>query len=260
MGRGHERDDSWKVLYLSFHRAAFWQALRDVLRNLWQHQDRVESPDFWDAGPPPEWWTVRAVPEGRHGSVARFLGETDRWARVLYPKGCDAELRRWPWETDQFVGAVLAAHRRFDLARAWMRADPPGEKLTVPAGLSGFSRSETADLLRQAGRVGEYSGSERGLDSSSLAHVRFGVRDHRLANLLFPAAGEPWIVAGGDDAAHTVAAGVALGCAGNISDALLKSLVPAASERARRFRDDPASFWEYHRAHRILRSREAGAA
>ena len=257
--RPHEPDASWKALYLSYHRAAFWQALRDVLQELWRHQDRMDCPTVWDSGPPPEWWTVRAVPEGRHGSVAQFLGGVDRWARVLYPDGHDAELTRWPWETDQFVGAVLAAHRRHDLARTWMRTEPPDDQLTVPAGLFGFAPSETADLLRQAGRVREYSRREQCLNASALAHVRFGGWDHRLAGLLFPADGQPRIAANENDPAYLVAAGVALDCSESIGVTLLKPLVPPPAERARRFREDPTSFWEYRRAHRILMGQEVEA-
>ena len=149
----HPRDPSWRALYLSFHRTAFWHAVAEVLRELWRHHDRVERPRVGDAGPSPRWWTVRAVPEGLHDHVALFLGATDRWSNVLYPQR-PPDLDRWPWELDQLTEAVLAAGSRFDLAGAWRRAERPGVLLKIPATLPWLPNiPRTASILERFGRV-----------------------------------------------------------------------------------------------------------
>ena len=132
VSRGHDRQSEWRHLYLSFHRAAFWQALGGVLRTLWRHEERRAHPVAGYSGPSPEEWTIRAIPEGSHKRVIRQLGAIDRWVNVLYPAGKVPDLSRWRWELDQLVSAVLASTTRYELARAWCNAQQQSEDLGHP--------------------------------------------------------------------------------------------------------------------------------
>ncbi|RJO65129.1 MAG: hypothetical protein C4523_16705 [Myxococcales bacterium] len=248
----HPRDPAWRALYLSFHRTAFWHALAEVLRKLWNHQDRINHPDPDDAGPSPRWWTVRAVPEGLHDHVAAFLGATDQWVDVLYPKG-PPDLASWSWELDQLVEAVQASGQRFDLAGAWRRAKQPGEVLMVPATLPWLSEApQTAAIFKQFDRVCPCHGRARPLNTSALAHVRLGGRDHRLGDLLFPLDHSPRILAALQNPEHAVAIGVSLGCAESIGRDLVAELVPEMRVTANLVQRDPLALWEYSQARRVL--------
>jgi len=252
----HGRDPMWRALYLSFHRTAFWHALAEVLRELWRHHDRVERPHPGDAGPPPRWWTVRAVPAGLHEHVARFLGATDQWVDVLYPQK-HPDLSNWPWELEQLIEAVLASGPRFDLATAWRRSERPGDMLVVPATVQWLPRvPRTASLLARFGRVCPPRDRARPLNTSALAHVRLGGRDHRLGELLFPADRSPRILGVRKGAAHAVAIGVSLGCGASIGYDLVAELVPEPGVVARTVAQDPLALWEYGRARRVLLGHE----
>ena len=105
----HNGSVDWRTPYLSYHRTAFWQSLAKVIRLLKSHHDEQAWDDLRGTGPSPRHWATRAVPEGRHGDVAGFLGDIDRWAGVLY--GTDPTTTDLPrWE----LGRVdtTAGHRR----------------------------------------------------------------------------------------------------------------------------------------------------
>ena len=114
-GHAAERTDGWWDLYLSFLRAAFWRSLAQVLLELKRHAARVahEEADAWT--PLPFLWTTRAVAEGDHTHVAASLGRIDQWVDVLYPAASAKDVAAWPWELDEFVGAILAAHSTSEL-------------------------------------------------------------------------------------------------------------------------------------------------
>ena len=229
------RGPAWRGLYLSFHRTAFWHALAAALRSLWRHGDEATHPVAGYAGPAPDRWTVRAVPEGAHGHVRRRLGALDHWVDVLYPP--DRDLIMWRGELDQLTAAVLASASRHDLAVAWCRAEPPGDELKVPAGPLWSGIPRTIRLLEWFRRVSRHSG-EHDLSLSTLAHLRLGGQDHRLGALLFPRDGPSPIAEAQDDPGRTVAAGISLGCSENISAGLASALVPAPGRTGELLRAD----------------------
>ena len=253
----HQKQPSWSHLYLSFHRTAFWHAVGDVLRELWRHHDRIERPRPWDPGPPPHWWTVRAVPQGGHGRVASFLGAFDEWVDVLYPPNEQSpNLHAWPWELNELTAACLASLGRAALAEAWSRTERPGEGLVIPEALFRDRAPRTTEILRPFGRVLPDQGRRRALDPSALAHLQLAGRDSRLGPFLFPAGQPPRILGSRQDPAHTVAIGVSLGCSESISRALVRRLVPEPSANVQITRDNALTLLEYGRARRILLGRD----
>ena len=258
---GHQRDPLWKAQYLSFHRAAFWHSLGDVLRELWRHHDRVTRPPVGDAGPPPSWWTLRAIPGGRHSTVAALLGAVDEWTDVLYPSDEVLDrLRQWPWELDEFVAAVLASVARPEVAEGLRRADRPDGTLMVPLTPFGDRAPRTIKLLAEAGRVLPSRARARALNESGLAHLYLAGRQSDLAPLLFPASRKPRILGALNDHDHTISIGVALGCAASIDRGLLQEALVDPAVVAGRASRDPLALREYGRARRLFLGHAAGAS
>ena len=253
----HNRNAAWRGLYLSFHRSAFWHALAAALRSLWRHDDEATHPVGGYAGPAPDRWTVRAVPEGAHAHVRRRLGALDQWVDVLYAPDQTPDLSMRRWELDQLTAAVLASASRHDLAVAWRRAEPPGDELKVPAGPLWDGIPRTILLLERFGRVSRHSG-EHDVPLSTLAHVWLGGQDHRLGDLLFPRDGPSGIAEAQDDPGRAVAAGISLGCSESISAELASALVPEPEHTGAALRADGLALWEYHRARRILLGQPGG--
>ena len=247
----HGRGAAWRGLYLSFHRAAFWQALAAALRSLWQHDDETTHPVAGYAGPSPDRWTVRAVPDGLHGHVRTRLGALDRWVGVLYPPDPTPELSVRAWELDQLAAAVLASASRHDLAVAWRHAEPPGDELMVPAGPLWDGIPRTILLLERLGRVSRHSG-EHDLTLPTLAQVWLGGQDRRLGELLFPRDRPSRIAEARDDPRSAVAAAISLGCSESINAVLASTLVQKPEHAAGAVGDDGLALWEHHRARRIL--------
>ena len=248
----HERGGSWKELYLSFHRAAFWQSLAGVLRETWWHAERVRAPRPGEREVAPTRWTVRAVPEGRLTAVARFLGGIEHWARILYPDkdGCSA-VRDFPWEASELVAAVLASQQRGILARAFLRAPATAEALSVPEPLLTKLGVRTLACLETARRVTRFGISAEALSAASLAHVHLGGTDRRLGKLLSPR-GKARSIAQSEKAPNqTVAAANALGCGDWIGMELPAALMESPPEFVCRFRRDPYALSEYQVARRI---------
>ncbi len=260
-GGRHDRDPLWKAQYLSFLRAAFWHHLGDVLRALWGHHDRVENPRVGDAGPPPSWWTLRAIPDGRHGDVASLLGAVDKWAAVLYPPGDFSDrLKQWPWELDELVAAVLASRDRRQVARSLRRSDRPDGTLMAPRALLADKAPRTIKLLAGAGRLLPSRSRARDLNESGLAHVYLAGRHAGLATCLFPAGRKPRILKARRDPDHTVSAGVALGCEANIERDLLRKCLFVPAAMARKASRDPLALREYGRARLLLLGHDPGGS
>ena len=255
-----DRDRLWKEQYLSFHRAAFWHSLGDVLRELWRHHDRVERPRVGDAGPPPSWWTLRAIPGKGHKAVAELLGAVDVWADVLYPSDeIPDRLRQWPWELDQLVAAVLGSAPRTEVAEGLRCAERPNGALMVPLSPFRVRARRTVELLTAAGRVLPSRARARALNENGLAHIYLAGIQSDLAPLLFPAGRKPRVLGALSDPDHTIAVGVALGCATSIDRGLLQESVPAPEVVAGRASLDPLTLREYGRARRLLLGHETGA-
>ncbi|MDE2716577.1 MAG: RNA-directed DNA polymerase [Chloroflexota bacterium] len=246
-----DRGLEWRVLYLSFHRTAFWHALAAVLHLLWRHGDEAMHSEAGYAGPSPGRWTVRAIPEGMHENVRQHLAALDRWVAVLYSSIDDPNSIMGRWEVDQLVAAVLASASRTELALAWRRAESPGDVLMVPAGPLWDGIPRTIRLLERLGRVSPHS-DEHDLALSAVAHIWNGGQDRRLADHLFPRGGPSRIAEAQDDPKRTLAAAISLGCSENVGADLASALVPKPERAGEVLRDDGLALWEYHRARRIL--------
>ena len=246
-----EKNPSWRTLYLSFHRTAFWHALADVLRELWRHHEQVNGPHA-DSGLQPHLWTVRAVPNGFHDHVAEFLGYFDQWVKKLYPQ--EPDFREMPWELDELVAAVLASVPRAELADAWRCAEQPGGTLVIPTTSPLSQIPGTVRVLERFDRIQPRIGKVRNrkLNPSALAHVRLGRQDHRLGDLLFPRGRRPRILGAGMDERHTVMMGVSLGCTENVSPELASRLISNPKDSVEIVSKDPLALMEYSQARRIL--------
>ena len=255
-GHGYERDGRWRALYLSFHRAAFWRALSDAVRELGRHAGRLaEDEDAW--APSPNLWTVRAVADG-HATVAASLSKIDAWVDVLYPSGNVMELAERPWELDAFVGAVLAAHTTSELAQAWRSVAGPGRSLRVPTTERLITMPKTMGLLASLDRLHRAGGRRsRKLDYWALANVQLGRWDAGLPGVLFPLAVRPRILRVDRDPRGALNAGLAMGCFEGIGLALAYKVVPAADKRVTAFQRDPLSLLEYSGARRVILGQRA---
>ena len=257
---GHvtERTDDWRELYLSFLRAAFWRALAQVVRELERHSARMahEEADAWV--PLPGLWTTRAVAEGGHAQVAASLGRIDQWVDVLYPEANAKDVAAWPWELDEFVGAILAMHSTADLADAWRRTASPGSVLRVPATARLEEMPKAIELLSRFGRL-QQTGPRRNrkLDNWALANVQLGHWNDKLGDVLFPAPGRPRISRAGDDARGALAAGLSLGCFEWIKSGLARRAIPSMHGDAVALDHDAFLLHDYARARRVIVGQEA---
>ena len=257
-GHAAERTEGWRELYLSFLRAAFWRSLAEVVRELGRHATRLagEEADTWVASP--TLWSARAVPEGSHAKVAASLGRIDEWVDVLYPVASDVDIAAWPWELDEFVGAVLAAHTTKELADGWRSARGPGSILRVPASSLLENMPKATGLLLRFGRL-QQTGPRRNrkLGYWALANVRLGRWDNELGGVLFPASDRSRIRRAGNDPRGVVAAGFTLGCFDWIGLPLAKRANPSMSGGIGAFEQDAFVLQVYNRTRRVIVSHEA---
>ena len=257
-GHAAERTDGWQELYLSFLRAAFWRALAQVVRELKRHAARVahDGADAWT--PLPFHWTSRAVAEGDHAQVAASLGRIDEWVGVLYPAASAEAVAAWPWELDEFVGAILAAHSTLELAEAWRSTAGPGSVLRVPATARLEVMPKATGLLSRFGRLLQ-TGPRRNrkLDHWALANVQLGHWNDELGDVLFPASGRPRISRAWDDTRGALAAGLALGCFEWIKSALARRAIPLMHRDAEALECDAFLLHDYARARRVIVGQEA---
>ena len=251
---GHKRD-GWQSHYLSFHRAAFWRAVAETLRDLGRYDHRHGSRSAELADPRPGGWTVRAVPEGRHRDIADWLARLDEWAIVLYAHGGKARLADWPWEVDALAEAMLSWQRRSEVAEAWRRAATAADgTLRVPATDGVLGLPLCAEMLEVLGRrVPVRRTPQRRLAAEELAHVRFGQPDNSVSRVLFPQ-GKRARIAGGTPAQRRTAivAALALGCLEDVRLGWARPLVGRARTRASVFRKEPLALGEYGRAREVL--------
>lgn len=253
----HLRGGDWQRLYLSFHRAAFWQALADAVRALWWHAERTGRPGVHESGITPTRWTVRAVPERRHRDVALFLGRIEEWTGVLYPDGqASTALKECPWEVDQIVATVLASRQQTIVARAYLRARPLDRVLTLPASMIRRLDKPTRTLLRAAGRVQRRAEAARTLNTAALAHVSLSGPDRRLPRFLFPENQASRLGEATCRPQHAAAVGIALGCAEHMDPDFAADVVPEPGQFIRRLGEDPLALVEYRHARRLLLGRE----
>lgn len=170
-----QRSGGWQELYLSFHRAAFWHYLAEVVRELTRHAARLAGEEMAPSLPSPDLWSARAVPDWTHEQAAAHLGRIEKWVNVLYPGTEFVDLTAWPWELDEFVGAVLAVHTTVELAEAWRRTPDPGPVLQVPATGRLRQMPKVSALLSSSGRLCRKSSKrDYELDYWRLANVQMG--------------------------------------------------------------------------------------
>lgn len=252
IGHGHGND--WKEEYLSFHRTTFWYALSQTLIGLWWHIDRGSQPAY--AGPLPDWWTTRAVPEGSHKRMIGFLGAADEWAGVLYPDALGQPRMPW-WELDQMCAAVLASVSRSATVRGLRSCKRAKGVLSVPSSLGRSKNPRIVKILEANGRLLPQHEKNRKkkplLGTSDLAHVVLAGKDRGVGKLLFPRSGKPLVKA--PDSRHAVMACIYLDCQDYLKTDVLYSLVDTMDRPARVLGADPMALSEYHRLRRIVMGR-----
>lgn len=250
----HGRGPGWADLYLSFHRASFWQGVRKALQALWAHRERIEGTVCGDAsrpGAPPNSWCYRAIPEGRHREVIELLGDADRWIGALYGGGDEgARLAERPWELDQLVAAALAAVPRSDAAEAWSRCASSADSLCVPFDLPRLG-AQTRRLLQVTGRLRPRVKSAAPLGRDALEHLTLSGRDRRIGETLYPD-GRPHVRDWERDRAGLVKAGQALGCGSNIDAKRMDLPWDTPEGVVKRMLKDPLGLRDYAAVRRAI--------
>ncbi len=247
-----EQTKNWKDLYLSFLRTSFWRSLAEVVWELKLHEGRIANDEADPTVQSPDRWATRAIPEGRHGVVAEELGDIERWIEILYPQYDIANIEKWPWEVDEFVGAVLSIHSTAELARAWRRSDGPGQSLQVPNSVRIQSMPKTTAILSKCDRLKPtWRRPTRKIDYWGLTNIQMGHWDNKLEKILFPAPGRYLIRRAMDAPRSVVAMGLALGCSGGIDTKLAYRVIPSLDESATKFDNDPLLLQDYVRARRL---------
>ena len=243
----HKGTVDWRGPYLSFHRTAFWQSLAKVTRLLTSHHDRWAQGH--GTGPSPGHWATRAVPEGRHAEVVAFLGDLDRWARVLYGDDpATVDLRRW--ELDQLAAACLAATTGRTAATRWQRCDQRVRAIAIPDAIVA-SAPATKAILARNGRLAKTGRRRRPLGRSIVPQLLLtsGSDDPGAVLLASSVSG----MRGADaDPNYAIAVAHALRCEHSLTDEVI---VTAVRDAPGRFVGDPLALREYERARRIFLSR-----
>lgn len=252
----HTKCRSWQELYLSFVRAAFWNALADTILLLQGYHFKSSNPRIADAGLSPAAWVARAIPDGKFDYVANQLGALDRWAKALYSKDpAEASLERFPWELDSLVTAVLASRQRTEIAQAWLHSQSPGNKLMVPEALRRRKSSLVFRILEHSGRIQARDVESRLLNRSALASVMLGARDGSLGDLLFPQNKSARINKANDRPRFVLSAAKSLGCIESVYPMLVEKIVSDLSDPDQlvpTFRKDPLLLSEYGLAREFL--------
>ena len=223
-----------------------------------RHAARLKDKEADPWVPPPILWTTRAVAEDGHTQVAASLGRIDRWVDVLYPASSAEDIAAWPWELDEFVGAILAVHSTVELANAWRSATGPGSVLRVPATARLRKMPRAIELLSRFGRLKETGlRRDRKLDNWALANVQLGHWNDKLGSVLFPASDRTRISRAGNDARGVLAAGLALGCFEWIGVALAGRAIPSVRADPDVLGRDAFLLHDYARARRVIVGQEA---
>ena len=207
---------------------------------------------------PPALWSTRAVPDRSHAHVVASLARVDEWVEVLYPVADGTDITEWPWELDEFVGAVLAMHTTKELTDGWRSTKGPGLVLRVPDSARLKEMPKAAKLLSRFGRLQE-AGPRRNrkLDYWALANVRLGCWDDELGTVLFPSPDRSRIRRAATDPRGVVAAGFTLGCYDWIGLPFAYRANPSMDGGTVAFKRDPFILHDYARSRRVIASQEA---
>lgn len=247
----HRASTDWRHYYLSFHRAAFWRALADVIGRLYTHEEA--RLDRGLSSPSPRSWATRAIPEGLHEHVAGVLADVDTWARHLY--GERPEVESMPrWELDQLVAACLVGARRSEVAEAWRGCSLSAQgvdEISVPHGVLEIAPMVSA-LLEANGRIAEATRRRRGvLDRPVVAQLLLSSGNDGLADVLFPqSAGARLRVR---DPMYRLAIARQFNCTERNSTEVVLEVLRHAEAL---FRNDPLALREYAHARGVLLGRE----
>ena len=248
-----EQADYLKKLYLSFLRTSFWHSLAEVVRELKLHEARFtdDKADSWIQSP--DRWSNRAIPEKCHGKVAEELGKIERWVEVLYPQLECVNIDEWPWEIDEFVGAVLSIHSTVELTWAWQRTDGSELLLKVPNTKRLQSMPKVSAILSKCNRLKlTWRRPTRKIDYWGLSNIQMGHWDKKLGKTLFPTPDRFLIRRATDNPQGVIAAGFALGCFGSIGSNLAYRVIPSSDTTAYRFDDNPLLLQDYVRARQMV--------
>ncbi len=255
--RRHKRkSETWKPHYLSFHRAAFWKAVSEVLHDLAQYEARYSNSNVERGDPSPNSWIVRAIPEGAHLEVADWLSDLDEWARILYPRIHEFIPYDWLWEADALAGAMLSSQSRTRLAAAWQSTVKPARStLQVPITNHVTRLNRCSELLEPQNRLVDldYQARRRKLGIQALSHLRFGQPDRVLRETLFPQDGTPQIsVKNKMSKRKAVMASLSLGCFENIPLEWAKHMVPNRRKLVSVLVKRPFALREYGQARKVV--------
>lgn len=250
----HQSSTVWRHYYLSFHRAAFWRALGDVVGRLYTHEE-VQQDQRPRNGPSPRSWATRAVPEGLHGHVAGVLAEVDSWTGVLYGEAPDAEDVP-QWELDQLVTACLAALPRSAVAEAWRRcslAVQDTSQVAVPDGVLANAPATSA-FLQMNGRIVVATRRRRGaLNRSVVAQLVLSSRNDGISEVLFPEEQRPRLRGADGDPAYSLAVARQFNCKDRTSEKVVRTALRQAEAR---LRDDSLALREYEHARSVFLGRK----
>ena len=254
--KSHKKHGSWRRLYLSFLRTAFWNALADTLLSLHRYHDQNSNPRGGDAGLSPRIWVVRAIPNGNYGHVVEQLGTLDHWAEALYSRDPDrTDLTVFPWELDSLVIAVLASKQRHEIARAWLHGKTSGKTVMIPEALGLPKDSVVFHILERGLRIWPRESKSTLLNKHALAHVRLGGQDSRLGDVLFPSTQSPQITRALERPRFVVSVAGSLGCSGSIAPSFVARIMPTLANLDQwipTFRKDPLFLSEYGYVRRLL--------
>ena len=247
----------WRERYLSFHRAAFWQALANVIRLLYSHHERHDPHRETHelrlslrTGASPRHWATRAVPEGLHRHAAQFLGDVDGWTRLLY--GDDPHTVVLPsWELDQLVAACLAAVTRRVAADEWRRCAPSYVHVAAPEG-GMESAPATSAILARNERLAVRRSRRGTLPKSFVGQLLLASDNAGLEDVLFPEGRKSTVRFADRNPSYALAVAGHFHCESRLSD---EAVLEAVRDARSRLVDDPLALWEYGRARAVLLSR-----
>ncbi len=247
----------WRGPYLSFHRAAFWQALANVIRLLYSHHERHDPHhgthgllQSLRTGASPHHWATRAVPEGLHRHVAQFLGDVDKWTGLLYGDDPHTVVLP-PWELDLLVAACLAAVTKRVAADEWRRSKSSGNHIAAPEGIV-ESAPATSAILARNGRLATPRSRPGSLRRSLVGQLLLASGNGGVEEVLFPEGRNSTIRDVDENPSYALAVAGHFHCEWRLSDeAVLKAVCDARS----RVIDDPLALWDYGRARKVFLSR-----
>ena len=248
----HRESREWQCHYLSFHRAVFWRELASTVRRLYAYEERRED-SRQATNLSPRNWATRAVPEGLHEHVARFLSQVDVWTELLYGESPVAHLPRL--ELDQIATACLAALPRRTVAEAWRSLSARGIRRVIVPDRALEGAPVTYALLNAHKHIASVK-RKKPLDALShyvVAQLLLSSRNDRLENVLFPKGEKPRLREVEHDPVYGLAVARQFNCIERVRDDIV---LDAFADAKSRLLKDSLALNEYGYARRVLLGRE----